>query len=165
MRAESTPASRMSPARLALAVGVVAGGCGVDYGPGAGNNGAIVGNFAGSYLGTVTQSGACADGTTLPAQSQVFALSITQSGTALRWTADCGVLATATASGDTASVQAYSCPARMIGTQTTRLSVTGGALTLQSGSLVVNITGQVTLSGAQTGYCSLSVTGTLARQG
>lgn len=152
------------PTCLAFALGAAVSAC-VDFGAGGGNTGTVVGNFAGSYLGSVTQSGTCADGTTLPAQSQVFALTITQSATSLRWTADCGALATATANGDSASVQAYSCPARTIGTQTTQLSVTGGTLTLQSGSLVVNLTGQITLRGAQTGYCSLSVTGTLARQG
>jgi len=165
MRADSIGVLSQAPARFALAAAVAVGGCGVDYGAGTGNNGAVVGNFAGSYLGTVTQSGACADGTRLPVQSQFFALNITQSATFLRWTADCGVLASATVNGDTASVQAYSCPPRTVGTQTTQLSVTGGTLTLQGGALIVNITGQITLRGAQTGYCSLAVTGTLARQG
>ncbi len=138
------------------------GGCGAaDNGTGGGNTGVA---WAGTYEGPLTSTGTCSDGSPYPSSPTNSRLSFTQSGTILSWTASCGATAIADVSGNTATIRQYSCPSQMSGSNTVQFTVSTGVLTLTGNSLAVNISARAALSGATTGSCNISVTGTLARR-
>lgn len=140
------------------------GACGASGG-GGGGGGFSDSSWTGTFTGPLTSAGTCSDGSAVPTMSQTTSLSISQTGTTLRWMVACGATVNANVSGNTAMVQQYSCPSQMSGSSTVQLTVSSGVLTLSGNSLSVNLMARATVTGStgMSNSCNISVIGTLAR--
>ncbi|UQA56472.1 hypothetical protein [Polyangium aurulentum] len=134
-------------ATLILASGLVA--CGADWN--------------GSYVGTLSTTGTCSDGSEVTPSKSSVNLTLRDDGDTVTWEPDCGATAIADIDGDVANLRQYSCPAETNNGTTAAITVNGGTLTLNDNSLRMDLDGEISLSGAVTGTCDLTIQGTLSR--
>ncbi len=122
--------------------------------------------FNGTYTGNVTTTYSC--GSTAPpsrTDDQTYTLSNTKGTVVFDLNGCTGV--PATVSGNTATVQSYTCAAGSYGGDSAAATIAGGSLKLNGSSLSVAINGSTTVSGAggdkQT--CDFTVSGTMNETG
>lgn len=119
--------------------------------------------WAGTWTGSIVTTGSCSDGSAVPTQTDAISLSLSVSGSTLRWMAGCGATALATANGNAAVVSQYTCPARMVTGGTVTLTVSGGTLVISGNALQLALQSRIVLAGTQSANCTTSSTGTLTR--
>ncbi|MDI1431747.1 hypothetical protein [Polyangium sorediatum] len=120
-------------------------------------------DWNGTFVGDLSQSGDCSDGSSVPETEETLELTLYDNGDTVAWDAACGATVIADVEGDTARVRQTSCPAETVNGTTRSLTIQDGTLTLTDTSLRVELALTATLSGALTGTCELTAEGRLAR--
>jgi hypothetical protein len=119
--------------------------------------------WVGTWTGSTTTTGSCDDGSAVPTETAPISLTLAANGTTLTWMASCGATALAAVSGNAAVISQYSCPARRVNGNTLSFTATGGTLVLNGSALQLSLQARVVVSGALSGRCTTSSTGTLTR--
>jgi hypothetical protein len=122
-------------------------------------------DFSGHWAGNLQDVGTCSDGSSLN-RSEADDWIATQSGNTVSFAGNssCGII-TAAVSGDTATLQAITCTPVTDGNGvTTQETITGGSVVFNGGSVAVNATISIGFSGAITGSCSGTASGSLSKQ-
>ncbi|TKD13297.1 hypothetical protein [Polyangium fumosum] len=120
-------------------------------------------DWNGTFVGDLSQSGHCSDGSSVPETEETLELTLYDNGDTVAWDAACGATVIADVEGDVAQVRQASCPAETIDGTTRSLTIKSGTLTLTDTSLRVKLELTATLSGALTATCALNAEGRLAR--
>lgn len=132
----------------------------VACGDGAGGGETVL---AGSYAGMLSPRGTCSDGSMVPSRAIAADVTLFQIGNRVRWEMACGGTAMGTVVGSVATLEPATClPMSDRGTTTTQ-TVRGGTFTRASNTLVVNLSVHSVGTGAVSGSCDSTLTGTLVR--
>ena len=133
--------------------------------------------WPGIYVGSVSNSGTCSDGSSWGQTSEQLEIVLTRTGDTVTWEAPCSlVLSPATViadidpDGDTAMVRPYACPheAPTKSVPTRDIKGTGGTLTLRPDSLYVELKRTIAGCTVQSGCsnpCNVQFEGDLMRLG
>lgn len=123
-------------------------------------------SFDGTYAGPLTSIGSCSDGSGVPSSTVQVRWVLSESGSGVDVTTGgtCGDFAGDVPSGSTTDLRQKTCPAYSNGPYTYNSTVTGGTLTLSGSSLAVSFQTNILVSGAASGSCSTSTSGTLQSQ-
>lgn len=121
-------------------------------------------NWNGTFVGTLSQSGTCSDGSTLPNTESAVQVTLQDDGDTVTWESACGATLIADINGDRANIRQSSCPSETLTDGTVRSStVESGTLELNDNTLRMEVELLITLSGTITGACELTGDGTLNR--
>lgn len=121
-------------------------------------------DWSGTFVGRLTASGACSDGSTVPATDNAVQLTLRDDGDTVSWSAACGATAIADVDEERAEVRQYSCPAEILSDGTTRnTTISGGTLELDGDTLRMDVDSVVSLSGTLTATCNVALKGSLSR--
>jgi hypothetical protein len=125
-------------------------GCGADWN--------------GTYVGTLSQSGTCSDGSTASNLESSVTVTLKDEGDTVTWEAACGATVIADIDDDAANVRQVSCPAETLTDGTTRsTTIESGTLELDDSVVRMELELFVTLSGTLNGTCNLTAEGSLNR--
>lgn len=142
--------------RWLLGALALTGACGDE----AGGGGTVL---AGSYAGSLSPRGTCSDGSMVPSAAIAADVTLFQVGNRVRWEMACGATAMGTVTGAVATLEPATClPTFDRGTSITQ-TLRGGTLTRVGNQLVVDLSLRSVGSGAATGSCDSTLTGTLVR--
>jgi hypothetical protein len=123
-------------------------------------------NFTGSYEGSLTTTYSCGgDAPPSKTSDQTYTLS-DSSGTVVVDANGCSGVP-AKVSGNTATIQSYTCSANSYEGASAAVTLTGGTLQLNGGALTVSVNGSTQVTGARgdTLTCDFTVAGTLNSTG
>ncbi|MDI1443358.1 hypothetical protein [Polyangium sp. 6x1] len=120
-------------------------------------------DWNGTYVGELSQSGDCSDGSSVPETEEDVTLTLRDDGDTVTWEAACGATVVAEVDGDVARVRQTTCPAETVNGTTRSSTINDGTLTLNDTSLRMELDLTVTVSGAVTGTCEITAQGRLAR--
>jgi hypothetical protein len=119
----------------------------------------------GTFVGELTLDGTCSDGSTIPSDSEAAQVTLKDSGDSVSWEAGCGATVIADIRNDTtADVRQASCPSDTDANGITRsFTIEGGTLDLNDNTLRMDLEMSITVSGALTGTCDATLSGTMKR--
>jgi hypothetical protein len=119
----------------------------------------------GTFVGKLTQSGTCSDGSPVPDIVSAVQVTLVDNGDSVTWEAGCGATVIADLNGnDSADVRQASCPAKTDADGiTSSITIEGGTLELNDNTLRMELETFLTLSGTVSGTCELTADGTLNR--
>lgn len=126
-------------------------------------------DWSGTFVGTLSSTGFCSDGSSVPPSSDAVQVTLTDDGDTVTWESNCGATFIADINDDDqANVRQTSCPATTNADGvTSSFTVEDGTLTLNNNTLqmeinfIVTVSG--TISGTMSGTCSVTSNGTLKR--
>lgn len=119
----------------------------------------------GTFVGALTLDGTCSDGSTIPSDPDAAQITLKDEGDSVSWEAGCGATVIADIRNDTtADVRQASCPAETDGNGITRsFTIEGGTLDLNENNLRMELEMSITVSGAVSGTCDATLSGTMKR--